>query len=102
MKKLKTIPKFRNEDEEREFWATQSPLDYFLAEDFKKAVSYAAKQVYINQLEKNTKKDTGSTWPAKRNLVSWSQSKNGVIYENYNIIIQRNVCNHHDLLSKTT
>lgn len=37
MKKLKTIPKFRNEDEEREFWTTQSPLDYFLAEDFKKA-----------------------------------------------------------------
>ena len=37
MKKLKTIPKFKNEDEEREFWATQSPLDYFLSEDFKKA-----------------------------------------------------------------
>jgi len=36
MKKLKTIPKFKNEDEEREFWATQSPLDYFLSEDFKK------------------------------------------------------------------
>ncbi|OGP93356.1 MAG: hypothetical protein A2Z19_07015 [Deltaproteobacteria bacterium RBG_16_54_18] len=23
------IPKFKNEDEEREFWATHSPLDYF-------------------------------------------------------------------------
>lgn len=23
------IPKFRNEDEEREFWDTHSPLDYF-------------------------------------------------------------------------
>jgi predicted DNA binding CopG/RHH family protein len=24
-----TIPKFKNEDEERKFWATHSPLDYF-------------------------------------------------------------------------
>lgn len=23
------IPKFKNEDEERQFWATHSPLDYF-------------------------------------------------------------------------
>jgi len=37
MKTHKTIPKFKDEDEEREFWATQSPLDYFLSEDFKKA-----------------------------------------------------------------
>jgi predicted DNA binding CopG/RHH family protein len=30
MKKMKTkIPKFKNEGEEREFWATHSPLDYF-------------------------------------------------------------------------
>jgi predicted DNA binding CopG/RHH family protein len=30
MKKMdKQIPKFKNEDEEREFWATHSPLDYF-------------------------------------------------------------------------
>ena len=30
MKKTdKQIPKFKNEDEEREFWATHSPLDYF-------------------------------------------------------------------------
>ncbi len=30
MKKTsKKIPKFKNEDEEREFWATHSPLDYF-------------------------------------------------------------------------
>ncbi len=25
----KKIPKFKNEDEEREFWATHSPLDFF-------------------------------------------------------------------------
>lgn len=25
----KRIPKFENEDQEREFWATHSPLDYF-------------------------------------------------------------------------
>ncbi len=31
------IPKFRNEDEEREFWATHSPLDYFDRKQFKRA-----------------------------------------------------------------
>jgi predicted DNA binding CopG/RHH family protein len=25
----KKIPEFKNEDEERDFWATESPLDYF-------------------------------------------------------------------------
>lgn len=30
MKNTKTkVPKFENEDQEREFWATHSPLDYF-------------------------------------------------------------------------
>jgi predicted DNA binding CopG/RHH family protein len=30
MKNMKTkIPQFENEDQEREFWATHSPLDYF-------------------------------------------------------------------------
>lgn len=28
-KKLKPIPKFKNEDEEREFWATADTSDYF-------------------------------------------------------------------------
>ena len=37
MKKDKTIPDFKNEDEEREFWATHSPLDYFDRVDFKRA-----------------------------------------------------------------
>jgi len=36
-KRDKTLPKFKNEDEEREFWATHSPLDYFDAENFKRA-----------------------------------------------------------------
>ena len=31
------IPDFKNEDEEREFWATHSPLDFFDAKNFKKA-----------------------------------------------------------------
>ena len=31
------VPDFKNEDEEREFWATHSPLDFFDATDFKKA-----------------------------------------------------------------
>lgn len=37
MKKDKSIPKFKNENEEREFWATHSPLDYFDTKDFKSA-----------------------------------------------------------------
>ena len=37
MKKDKSIPDFKNEDEEREFWATHSPLDYFDNKSFKKA-----------------------------------------------------------------
>lgn len=28
-KKLKKLPKFKNEDEEREFWDTHSSVDYF-------------------------------------------------------------------------
>lgn len=28
-KKFKSIPKFKNEDEEREFWATHDVTDYF-------------------------------------------------------------------------
>ena len=38
MKKAdKRIPKFKNEDEEREFWATHSSLDYFDAKKLKRA-----------------------------------------------------------------
>lgn len=33
---IKTKPVFRTEDEEREFWANHSPLDYFDAAAFKK------------------------------------------------------------------
>jgi predicted DNA binding CopG/RHH family protein len=36
MKKIdRKIPKFKNEDEEREFWATHSPLDYFDSKNFR-------------------------------------------------------------------
>ncbi|MBD3280940.1 hypothetical protein GF389_05470 [Candidatus Dojkabacteria bacterium] len=28
MNKKKNLPKFKNEDEERDFWASHSPLDY--------------------------------------------------------------------------
>lgn len=34
MKKTLKIPKFRNEDEEREFWAKVDLADYFEAKDF--------------------------------------------------------------------
>ena len=38
MKKMdKNIPKFKTEDEERAFWATHSPLDYFNAGNLKRA-----------------------------------------------------------------
>jgi hypothetical protein len=33
-----SIPKFKDEDEEREFWATHSPLDYFDATQSKRAL----------------------------------------------------------------
>ena len=37
MEKIKRkIPNFKNEDEEREFWATHSPLDYFSSKRFKR------------------------------------------------------------------
>jgi predicted DNA binding CopG/RHH family protein len=36
-KRNNRIPKFKNEDEEREFWATHSPLDYFDAKHAKRA-----------------------------------------------------------------
>jgi len=37
MKKIKRkTPTFKNEDEEREFWATHSPLDYFNSKRFKR------------------------------------------------------------------
>ena len=38
MKKTnRKLPEFKNEDEEREFWATHSPLDYFDDRDIKRA-----------------------------------------------------------------
>jgi len=38
MKKMnKDIPKFKDEDEEREFWANHSALDYFDSKKFKGA-----------------------------------------------------------------
>jgi hypothetical protein len=39
MKKAdKLIPKFKSGDEEREFWATHSPLDYFDSGNIKRAL----------------------------------------------------------------
>jgi predicted DNA binding CopG/RHH family protein len=32
----KVIPKFKDEDEEREFWTTHSPFDYFDSEKLKR------------------------------------------------------------------
>jgi predicted DNA binding CopG/RHH family protein len=39
MKRIKRkIPDFKNEDEERDFWATHSPIDYFNSKKFKRVV----------------------------------------------------------------
>ena len=39
MKKMnKRIPNFKDEDEEREFWATHSPLDYSDTKNFKRVI----------------------------------------------------------------
>jgi predicted DNA binding CopG/RHH family protein len=46
-KKPKQRPDFKNEDEEREFWATHSPLDYF---DLS-----TARQVSFPNLKRTTK-----------------------------------------------
>ncbi len=38
MKKMNNrLPEFKNEDEERSFWATHSPLDYLDSRDIKRA-----------------------------------------------------------------
>ncbi len=47
MKKFKEIPKFKNEQEEREFWEIHDTTDYF---DISKA-----KKVYFPNLKKSTK-----------------------------------------------
>ena len=36
MKQLKELPKFKNEDEEREFWAAHSFLDYYDIKKFQR------------------------------------------------------------------
>jgi predicted DNA binding CopG/RHH family protein len=36
MKKKLSVPKFSNEDEEREFWATHDMSEYFAPKDFQK------------------------------------------------------------------
>ena len=47
MKKLKPIPKFKNEDEERDFWASHSAVDYL---DLTQA-----KQVTFSRLKPSSK-----------------------------------------------
>ena len=47
MKTTKTIPTFRNENEEREFWENNDTLDYFDESRVKK--------VYFSNLKKSTK-----------------------------------------------
>ena len=40
MKKELKVPKFKNEDEEREFWASLDLSKYYQPSDFKKEVSF--------------------------------------------------------------
>ena len=63
MNKQRKIPRFKNEDEEREFWSTRSPLDYLdnfepVEFDFSKlkpstkTISLRLPQSMIDQLKK--------------------------------------------------
>lgn len=47
MKKIKNIPQFKNEDEERKFWATHNTSDYF---DVKRPVKLG-----LSNLKRSTK-----------------------------------------------
>ena len=46
MKELKKIPKFKNEDEEREFWANSDSTDYINWEKSKRITFPNLKQSY--------------------------------------------------------
>jgi hypothetical protein len=50
MKKLKELPKFKNEDEEREFWATHSFSDYYDIKKFKRMPPVSAKTPGLHNL----------------------------------------------------
>lgn len=50
MKKLKSIPRFKNEDEEREFWAKHDTTEYF---DTSKPI-----QLNLTKLKRSTKSVT--------------------------------------------
>ena len=50
MKKFKKIPKFKNENEEREFWATHDTTDFF---DMNKPI-----QIDLSELKPSTKSVT--------------------------------------------
>ncbi len=61
MSKLKPIPKFKSEDEERDFWATHSSVDYL---DWSKAI--------VNPVFPNLK-PSNKTTPLRllANLLDW-------------------------------
>jgi|GEM_PF-7064775 len=51
MKKLKVLPKFKNEDEERDFWSTHSFLDYYDIKKFKRMPpTVATKDIALHQV----------------------------------------------------
>ena len=51
MKKLKVLPKFKNEDEERDFWSTHSFLDYYDIKKFKRMPQpVASKDMALHQV----------------------------------------------------
>ena len=58
----KVIPKFKDEEEEREFWATHSPLEYFSSSEIKrvafpnlrpslKSISIRLPEALLNELK---------------------------------------------------
>jgi hypothetical protein len=51
MKQLKELPKFKNEDEERDFWSTHSFLDYYDIKKFKRVPErVSSKDVLLHEV----------------------------------------------------
>jgi predicted DNA binding CopG/RHH family protein len=74
--KLKTIPKFKNEDEERDFWANQDTTEYF---DWSKAV---VNPVFPN-LKFSTRTITLRLTESMYNQIKGVANKRDVPYQSY-------------------
>lgn len=64
-KKLKPIPQFNNEDDEREFWDTHDSTDYF---DWSKAKKWSP-EVYKSLIQRNTYKSSENRLTSNPNFI---------------------------------